>query len=407
MISIEQAFQLLAQTITPLPVESTSLANLVGHVLAVDVIADVNSPPHDKSVMDGYAVRSADVATGLKRLEVVETIIAGDSPACVLGSGQSAKIMTGAQIPEGADAVVMVEQTESECAGGRQWVTLNIESLAAEKHVLRCGINFRKGQTVFTKGHVVRPTDIGLLAEVGAHVVDVANKPTVAVLPTGNELVDCASVPARGQIRNSNGPMLIAMARSLGLSVTDLGVGRDDLAALGEKISGGLDHDLLILSGGVSAGTMDLVPGILKELGVREVFHKVFVKPGKPIWFGVLGRGDRQTCVFGLPGNPVSSLVGFQLFVRAAIRRQMGGRLDDCQAVFGELSLPHETRGDRPTYWPASCVSDSTSVRKFKPLVWRGSSDLLALGDADGLIYFSADSSHHPAGELVKFLPFD
>jgi molybdopterin molybdotransferase len=406
MISIEQAFQLLEQTITPLPVETTSLANAVGYVLAADVKADVNSPPHDKSVMDGFAVRSIDVASGQKRLEVVETIIAGDWPTRVLQSGQAAKIMTGAPIPEGADAVMMVEQTESEEVGGQAWVTLNVETLAAEKHVLRRGVNFREGQTVFPKGHVIRPTDVGLLAEVGAHVVETVGKPTVAVLPTGNELVDCALVPARGQIRNSNGPMLIAMARGLGLEVADLGVGRDDSAELRELISQGLESDLLILSGGVSAGTMDLVPGVLQELGVQEVFHKVFVKPGKPIWFGVLNRNGKRTYVFGLPGNPVSSLVGFHLFVRAAIRKLMGARIDDFRSMFGELSLPHETRGDRPTYWPAKRVSDETSMPKFEPLVWRGSSDLLALGEAEGLIFFPAGSSHHPAGEQVQFFTF-
>jgi molybdopterin molybdotransferase len=407
MISIEQAFQLLNQSIVALPVESTCLANAVGYVLAADVNADVDSPPHHKSVMDGFAVRSEDVASGIKRLEVVETIVAGDWPSRALQSGQAAKIMTGAPIPEGADAVVMVEQTECDDSGGQPWVTLKVESVPAEKHILRCGVNFQKGQSVFTQGHVIRPSDIGLLAEVGAHVIATGGKPTVAVLPTGNELVDCASIPARGQIRNSNGPMLISMARGLGLEVTDLGVGRDDSTELRERISHGLDHDLLILSGGVSAGTMDLVPGILHELGVQEVFHKVFVKPGKPIWFGVLNRDGNRTYVFGLPGNPVSSLVGFQLFVRAAVRKLRGARIDEFRSMFGELSLPHETRGDRPTYWPGKRAPDETAIRKFQPLVWRGSSDLLALGEAEGLIFFPADSNHHPAGELVRFLPFD
>lgn len=406
MIPIEQAYDLLDQHVTTLPPESTALANAVGRVLADDVKADVNSPPHDKSVMDGFAVRSSDVTAGQKRLNVVETIVAGDWPSQVIESGQAAKIMTGAPIPEGADAVVMIEQSESEEAGGQLWVTLNVESISAEKHILRCGVNFAKGQTVFSRGHIVRPTDIGLLAEVGAQAVSTGGRPTVAVLPTGNELVDCATVPDRGQIRNSNGPMLIAMARGLGLEVTDLGVGRDDSDELKKLIVRGLDHDLLILSGGVSAGTLDLVPGILKELGVQEVFHKVFVKPGKPIWFGVIDRDGKRTCVFGLPGNPVSSLVGFHLFVRAAIRKMMGGRIEEFQSTFGKLSEPHETRGNRPTYWPAKCVHDATSVRRFQPLVWRGSSDLLALGEAEGLIFFPADSSQHPAGEQVRFFPF-
>jgi len=406
MISIEEALQLIDEHVCRLPLEQTPLSEAVGQVLTSDVIADVNSPPHDKSVMDGFAVRSEDVAAGNKRLKIVETIIAGDWPTEKLQSGQAAQIMTGAPIPEGADAVVMVEQTDVEELEGDRFVVLNLDSIAPEKHVLRKGVNFQLGQSVFVKGHVVRPTDVGLLAEVGAHQIETARVPTVAVLPTGNELVECSTIPDQGQIRNSNGPMLLAMAKSAGLSVSDLGVGRDDRQQLRSLIEQGLKHDLMLLSGGVSAGTMDLVPGILNELGVKQVFHHVFVKPGKPIWFGVLESDSHKTIVFGLPGNPVSSLVGFQLFVRAAIRKLQGDQVNNSTSEFGELAESHQTRGGRPTYWPGKNVVDSTTVRKFLPLVWRGSSDLLALGEADGLIFFPADSNEHPAGERVQFYPF-
>jgi molybdopterin molybdotransferase len=213
-------------------------------------------------------------------------------------------------------------------------------------------------------------------------------------------------LPGRGQIRNSNGPMLLAMARGLGLQVSDLGIGRDEPGPLTERIQAGLDHDLLLLSGGVSAGTMDLVPGILNELGVQQVFHKVHVKPGKPIWFGVLEQKEKRTYVFGLPGNPVSSLIGFQLFVKSAIRKLTGDAVGNFKSEIGQLSSPHQTRGDRPTYWPGKRVNDDSPVRKFQPLMWRGSSDLFALGESDGLIYFPAESQDHPAGEQVVFYPF-
>ena len=406
MISIEEAFKLIDENVVRLPTEQAPLSQTVGRVLASNVKADVDSPPHDKSVMDGFAVRSADVAAGDLRLKVVETIIAGGWPTKKLGKCESAQIMTGAPLPEGADAVVMVEQTEVEVVGDDRFVHLKIDSLAPEKHVLRRGVNFGAGQAVFAKGHVIRPTDIGLLAEVGAHEIESARIPSVAVMPTGNELVDCRTIPGQGQIRNSNGPMLIAMAKSLGLNVSDLGVGRDEPIQLRGLIEKGLSHDLLLLSGGVSAGTMDLVPGILKELGVEQVFHKVFVKPGKPIWFGVLENGDHKTIVFGLPGNPVSSLVGFQLFVRAAIRKLVGDTVENSISYYGELTEDHQTRGGRPTYWPARCVDDLTTIRKFQPLIWRGSSDLFALGEADGLIFFPGDSDEHPVGEQVRFFPF-
>jgi len=406
MISIEQAFEFIDQTVHALPTSIRPVVECVGHVLVSAIQADMDSPPHDKSVMDGFAVRSEDVTAGTKRLQVIETIIAGDWPKLALETGQAARIMTGAPIPAGADAVVMVELTETEMIDNNEFVTLNVDSLAAEKNILRTGVNFSKGQTVFANGHIVRPTDVGLLAEVGAARVATATKPTVSILPTGNELVSCDQFPGQGQIRNSNGPLLNAMAKGLGLSVTDLGVGRDDPDQLRELIERGLNSDLLLLSGGVSAGTMDLVPGILNELGVTQVFHKVKIKPGKPIWFGVLERNEKPTYVFGLPGNPVSSMVGFQLFVRAAIRKMMGTGIDSNQSVVAELTIDHQTRGDRPTYWPGKFVNDDTPVRKVQPLVWRGSSDLFALGEAEGLIVFPANVHESAAGLPVRFHPF-
>jgi molybdopterin molybdotransferase len=416
MISIEQAFELLQKHVSALGKTEVPLSESVGRILANEIKADLDSPPHDKSVMDGFAVRSDDINSGTNRLKVCETVIAGGVPSRAIQSGEATRIMTGAPVPDGSDAVVMVEQTsvESDSTGDQiqEWVTIELESLASEKHLLRRGANFQKEQTIIETGHLIRPTDVGLLAEVGAATVTVGSHPSVAVLPTGNELVDHSATPASGQIRNSNGPMLIAMAKSYGLNVTDLGVGLDDESLLKDKIKTGLKNDILILSGGVSAGTMDLVPGILKDLGVKEVFHKVCVKPGKPIWFGVKEpeptEDDSSTLVFGLPGNPVSSLVGFQLFVRATIEKMRSGKaIQSPSPLVCELSQSHETRGNRPTFWPGSRVSDESAVRKVEPLIWNGSSDLLALGKAEGLIHFPASSQIHPAGVQVHFHPFE
>lgn len=405
MISLETALELIDEAVHPLATTPRAILDSVGHFLTGDILADVNSPPHDKSVMDGFAVRSADIAAGNRRLEVVETIIAGGWPSVTLQAGQSARIMTGAPVPPGADAVVMVELTEVESNDGGEFVTLKVDSLKPEKHLLRTGVNFAKDQVVFSAGHQIRPTDVGLLAEVGAATVVTRSQPTVAVLPTGNELVGCEQIPGQGQIRNSNGPMLIAMTESMGLTVNELGVGRDDVGQLRSLIETGLESDLMLLSGGVSAGTMDLVPKVLAELGVEQVFHKVKIKPGKPIWFGVAKRDGKRSYVFGLPGNPVSSLVGFQVFVRAAIRKLMGGAVGLGRSDVGELTLDHQTRGDRPTFWPGVSIIDDTPVRKIKPLLWRGSSDLMALGKADALIYFPAECHDNEAGKQVRFYP--
>lgn len=405
MIPISEAFSLIEETIKPIGVEPVKLENAVGRILHEDVVSDVDSPPHDKSVMDGFAVRSDDINGSDVRLEVVETIVAGSWPQKSITPGQASRIMTGAPLPMGADAVVMIEQTESADSDGNSWVTINIDALDPGRHVMHRASSMARGKTVFAAGHRIRATDIGLLAEVGADQVSVGRIPMVAVLPTGDELVAASQLPGMGQIRNSNGPMLIAMNQALGLQVQDLGVGRDDPDQLETAIAQGLESDLLILSGGVSAGLLDLVPGILQRLGVKQVFHKVTIKPGKPIWFGRLDRADKPTYVFGLPGNPVSSLVGFQIFVRTSINRMMNSPDPEPQSVAAELVSPHEVRGNRPTYWPGRWVQSDEPTRKVDALDWKGSSDLRALGLADVLIKFHVDHSLHPAGEVVQVIP--
>lgn len=405
MISVSEAFEAIRQHVKPGDLQAVPLAQTVGHRLAADVRSDVDSPPHDKSVMDGFAVRSEDIQPDSEELQVIETVIAGGWPEKKLGPGQATRIMTGAPMPAGADAVVMIEQTETRTDDAGDWVRINAAQVPTGKHRMTQATNFAAGEVVFQSGHTIRPTDIGLLAEVGCHSVPTYARPTIAVLPTGDELVDCQNLPDRGQIRNSNGPMLVAMAQALGLTTTDLGIGRDNTDQLSQRIKQGLEHDILILSGGVSAGMMDLVPGLLKEQGVEQVFHKVKMKPGKPVWFGVRNEGDRQTIVFGLPGNPVSSLVGFHLFVRAAVQRLSNGPVGEPKSVQCVLSKVHQTRGNRPTYWPGRIVNNQSTERSVEPLAWNGSSDLRALGQADGLIYFAADSHDHSAGETVKFFP--
>ena len=224
MISVDEAFDLIRQTVQPLPPEQTPLLSTVGRYLLEPVVADIASPPHDKSMMDGFAIRASDLSPGAE-FQIGETIIAGAVPSQPLGPMQAAQIMTGAPLPENADAVVMVELAEVK---DEQTVTFQIESIAAEQHVLRKGANFSTGQKLFDAGHCVRPSDIALLAEVGISQALVGGLPSVAVLPTGDELVSCDQTPGPGQIRNSNGPMLLAMLTASGLIGTDLGIGRDD-----------------------------------------------------------------------------------------------------------------------------------------------------------------------------------
>ncbi len=416
MISVEEAFQLIEQrvgSLPPLESETIPLSASVGRVLRKQIISDVDSPPHNKSVMDGFAVASRDIRDGVTNFRVLETIVAGTMPTQTVNSGTASRIMTGAPMPSGADAVVMVELSNIGYNDPTpEEVTLlwngPVEKFTTGKHAMQRAQNFAKGQTIFPAGHRIRPVDVGLLAEVGAAQVEVSRKPTVAVLPTGDELVDCSSVPGDSQIRNSNGPMLNAICQNMGAETIDLGIGGDSVGDLTAKIKKGLDQDFLLLSGGVSAGTMDLVPGILQSQGVVQVFHKVKVKPGKPIFFGVLERDSGRPClVFGLPGNPVSSLIGVHLFVSTAMRIMMGQT--NCRPASrpAVLSAPHQTRGDRPTYWPGRLATEENAAPgAVEPLRWNGSSDLFSLGAAEGLIFMPAREERWDAGEQVLYFPF-
>lgn len=421
MISVEEAYQRIERCIQTeaLPraqrqVESVGIDGVVGRVLAQAITADVDSPPYDKSMMDGFAVRSADIRAGITQFRITETIIAGSVPTRAVESATAARIMTGAPMPDGADAVIMVELSN---VGFDQPTPENVilnwdgpvEKFIAGKHAMQRGDNFAKGQQVFFAGQRLRPVDVGLLAEVGAAQINVASRLAVAVLPTGDELIDCSQIPTASQIRNSNGPMLKSICRGLGARVTDLGIGVDSPQELRTKIETGLDHDVLLLSGGVSAGTMDLVPGILKSLEVEQIFHKVKVKPGKPIFFGVRKRDSVKPCfVFGLPGNPVSSLIGVQLFVSTALKLLSGQTPHRPVGRPAVLSKTHQTRGDRPTYWPGRIsVDPSAPPGSVEPLRWNGSSDLFALGQAEGLILMQPRNEQWQVGQPVTYFPFE
>ena len=402
MIPIKQAIQHIADNVQRGGTEKISLADSVGRVLAVDIKSDVDSPPHDKSIMDGFAVRAEDVAQGAE-LKVLETVPAGTVPKHEIVGGTATRIMTGAPLPKGADAVVMIEQTtyeEPQSPDVESLVTLNLETIEPGRHVMNRASATSVGDTVMKAGHKVRPQDVGLLAECGAAELWVITQPSIAILPTGDELVSPDQKPGPGMIRNSNGPMLVSLARGQTENVIDLGVGRDNREQLSEKVQRGLQSDFLVLSGGVSAGMLDLVPDVLAEQNVTQVFHKVAVKPGKPIWFGVQ-KIDSHTCyVFGLPGNPVSSLVGFNLFVRAALAIVNGHDVNQPERLsHAVLATDHEVRGNRITYWPLR-LEYSEVTRMAHPVTWRGSSDLRALGTTNGLGIFEPGQKYEVGDKI-------
>jgi molybdopterin molybdotransferase len=397
MLAVSEAQALVLQHARPLPPEPLPLTPAVlGLVLAEPVASDIAMPPYDKALMDGYAVRAADLPDGHGDLVVVEEVTAGRVPQRSVGPGQATRIMTGAPVPEGADAVVMVERTRP-LEGDR----VRVEDTPPKpgQNILNHGREFRKGMTVLSAGTVLRPQELGLLAALGRTSARIQPPPRVAVLSTGDEVVEAPQIPGPGQIRNSNGPMLCAQVARAGGRPQYLGIARDEPEGLRARIAEGLEAPVLVLSGGVSAGRLDLVPGVLQELGVTAHFHKVAMKPGKPVFFG--SRGD--TLVFGLPGNPVSSLVCFELFVRPGLRRLLGHADPMPRLGRAEMAEAFDHKSDRPTYFPASLEAAERGWR-VRPVAWFGSPDLRGLTAANAFLVLPVGEQHYPAGAMLSVL---
>ncbi len=398
MIEVAEAIALVGQHASAKPPQSVALADTLGLMLAQDIQSDVDSPPHDKSMVDGFAVISGDLASGQAELHILEEVTAGKVPTHTVQSGSTTRIMTGAPIPAGADAVVMVERTEA-VAGNEARVRIQDEPVPGQ-HIMTRATSMSEGEVVLRAGKKIRPLEIGLMAEVGRTEIMATPQPAVAVLATGNELVPAHQRPGAGHIRNSNGPMICALAERAEATPVDLGIARDNEQDLRRLIEEGLQQDVLVLSGGVSAGVLDIVPNVLADLGVRQVFHRVNLKPGKPIWFGCWSQGETKKLVFGLPGNPVSSLVCFEIFVRPAINVLSGRRADQPVSFEACLTKQHQQRGNRPTYWPSALRPAGEQVG-VEPLDWRGSADLRALARADCLAFFPGGDALYEAGQQV------
>jgi molybdopterin molybdotransferase len=393
MITVFEAHEIISQSVRPLTPSRMRLAELLGLYLAGDVTSRVDSPPFDKSQVDGYAISTRDTSEVLRELELVT---AGNLPTEIVRRGTTIRVMTGAPIPEGADAVVKWEDCEVRSDGT---ISNPAPRVSSSSCVLRRGTSFHKGQVVLHAGKRVGSLDIALLAEIGQVEVAAHPRPRVGVLPTGDEPVAAHEEAGPSQIRNSNGPMLLAAIAEAGATPVDLGIGRDDPADLRDKIALGLKCDALLVSGGVSAGVKDLVPGILAEAGVEEKFHQVRVKPGKPLWFGIRDDGPRRIVVFGLPGNPVSTLVSFRLFVLPALRALAGAPFSQPTGERRMLAKAFEHRGGRPTYHPCRLIDG-----RVEPLDWKGSADLATLTRADCLAAMPPGDYRYEAGADVEVL---
>ena len=380
MLEVAEALaEVLARVRPREPVTETLSPAVLGRVLAEDARADADSPPFPKSLRDGYAVRSADCAKPNAELEVVAEIAAGAVPTVPINPGECARIFTGAPMPDVADAVVMQEDTQP-LDGGR--VRITDANVKPRQWVFARGTEMRAGDVVLRAGTILNPAALGVLASLGQTRANLFPAPKVSVHSTGNELVEPgASVPL-GKIRNSNGPMLVAQVTRAGGHPTYLGIVRDDRESATVTFKVALaTANVFVIAGGVSVGKFDLVPAILEELGVAVHFRQVRMKPGKPLLFGTKDR----TLVFGLPGNPVSAFVCFELFVRPALRALAGHA--DPGPVTTRLPIAEAlaVTNDRPSYHPAKLELGEAGWT-VRPLQWLGAPDLRGLQPADALL---------------------
>lgn len=317
MISVDHALRIVLDTAQVLPVRPVPITESVGLVLGEPIISSENIPSFDNSAMDGYAVRYIDVQNASReypvKLKIVDVLPAGKVSQKHLEEDETIQIMTGAPLPSGADAVVMVEQTEKR----NDNEVLVFSPVQKNEHCRKAGDDIKAGQVVFQKGRLIKPYDVGVLASIGKSTVQINPKPSIALLSTGDELVEMDEPLPPGKIRSSNNYTLRALIEKMGITVVDLGIAKDTLKDTEEKLQNAFSADIVLTSGGVSMGEFDYVKQALEKLSVDIKFWKVKQKPGKPLVFG----SYQSKLFFGLPGNPVSSVVCFELFVVPAIKK--------------------------------------------------------------------------------------
>jgi molybdopterin molybdotransferase len=401
MIEYPQARELVLAAARKRPAEDVPLSKALGRTLAREVKAREDIPPFTKATMDGYAVRAEDTRPGPERtdvrLEVLADLPAGQVPRKAVGHGQAVRIMTGAPLPAGADAVVMVEDTASD-----ERAVVIRRAVRAGDNIGVAGEDLKKGETAVEAGAVIGPAEIGMLAAAGLARVPVVRRPKLAVISTGDEIVEPGLPKRRGQIRNSNGPALTALAAQAGADALYLGIARDRRASLAARLAKARGADILVLSGGVSVGDYDLVKSELEASGVRPVFWQVRIKPGKPVFFGVRGR----QLVFGLPGNPTSSMVTFHLFVRPAIDRLLGRTAvgpEPARAVLGETITLKPGR----TQFLRGILAGRGPVLTAVPYADQRSGVLRSMVRGRILIVVPADAGRIEAGREVDILLLD
>jgi len=402
ILSVEEALVRVLAAFQPLPPERVPVLETLGRVLAEDIYADMDIPPLTNTAMDGYAVRAADTAGASPerpvRLRIIHDLAAGYTTDVAVVPGTAIRIMTGAPIPPGADAVVRFEDTER----GREWVNI-FKGVSVSKNVRQAGEDVKKGQLILPRGTAVRPQEVGMLAALGHKETRVHRRPQVAILATGDEVIEVDAPWQPGKIRNANSYSNAAQVICYGGVPVLLGIACDDVAELTAKIRAGLEQgaDLFLTSGGVSVGDFDVVKTVLAAEGEMG-FWRVRMKPGKPLAFGHI----QGVPLLGLPGNPVSAMVSFELFARPAILKMLGKTRLDKPTVEATLLDEVRRKDDRRHY--LRVVVEEREGKYFARLAGdQGSGILLSMVQAQGLAVIPEDADHLPAGVRVQVMMLD
>ena len=396
MIPVDEALDKILSHVLPLGFEKVSLLDALGRVIGEDIYAKRNIPPLDNSAMDGYALKSEDVQKASQnhpvRLVVIEDLPAGFISTKTIEKGKAIRIMTGAPIPKGADTVIPVEVTKKE-----DGFVLIFNAAGPGENIRESGEDVKQGDRVISRGDIVRPAEVGMLASVGRSFVSVYQRPLVAILCTGDELVDVDGDLNEVKIISSNSYTIGAQVKDCGAIPLQLGIAKDRKEEIEEKLRQGIRADVLISSAGVSVGDYDFVKDVMKHLGMEMVFWKVAMRPGQPLAFGTMGGKP----VFGLPGNPVSSMISFEQFVRPSLLKMMG-----CRDIFRplvEAVLKEEIKkmvGRR--YFIRGSISFENNQYVVTTTGEQGSGMLRSMVRANGLIVIPEDQEIVRAGEKVK-----
>jgi molybdopterin molybdotransferase len=413
MLTVEEALQKVLDEVKTLEAETVPILDTLGQVLAQDITSDINVPPLDNSAMDGYAVRSADTRgageKAPKYLDVIGTVMAGSIFVKEVMPGTAVRIMTGAPVPGGADSVIQFEhtdETQNKDASGQPPARVGImEEARPGLNIRKAGEDIAEGATALKKGTVIRPSEIGLMASLGYSKVKVIRRPVVAVLSTGNELVEIDKPLPEGKIHDSNAYSITALVKRYGCVPRMLGIARDDEKELVSKLQQAQDADMLLTTGGVSMGDYDMVKDILARDG-EMVFWKVRVKPGKPLAFGKMKGKTKAVLHLGLPGNAVSCMVSFELFVRPALLKMMGKK--NIAKPFVEAILEDDVTNDAGRRIYDRAIVAKRDGHYYARLTGPQSSGILtSMALANGLVLIPEERKTISKGETVQALMLD